>query len=111
MIDTKHLQRAGEDGESLLWPWQEALEILLRWTALVHIQPLDKEELQRSFAGERTGLVQILSRLKEWGYDRDFIIEVPPDILGPAYYLNPLRMLWTLRKVRKLIEAYLLEEV
>lgn len=107
VIDTKHLQRSGEGGESPLWPWQEALETLLRWTALVHVQPLDGEELRRSFAGERTGLVQILSHLKAWGYDGPFLIEVPPDILGPIYYLNPLRMIRTLRKVRELIEAYI----
>lgn len=107
VLDTRHLQRAGKDGESPLWPWQEALETLLRWTALVHVQPLDEEELRRSFAGERTGLVQILSRLKAWGYDGHFVIEVPPYILGLTYFVNPRRMISTLRGVQELIEEYL----
>jgi len=107
VIDTKHLQRAGEDGKSLLWPWPEALEELLRWTALVHVQPLNREDLMRSLAGERTGMVQILSHLKEWGYDGDFVIEIPPDILGASYFLNPPRMIEILHNVRELIEAYI----
>ncbi|MCG2685973.1 hypothetical protein L6258_01215, partial [Candidatus Parcubacteria bacterium] len=104
VIDTRHLRRPARGGRpSPLGPCQEALEVLLPYTALVHVQPLDREELIRSLNGEITELVQILMYL-EGRYDGPFVIEVPPNLLGPAYFLNPARMTKTLTAVRELIE-------
>lgn len=104
VLDTKHLRRPARGGEpSPLGPWQKALEVLLPYTALVHVQPLDGEELIRSLNGEVTELVQILMYLKG-RYAGPFVIEVPPNLLGPTYFLNPSRMVSVLSGVRELIE-------
>lgn len=106
VMDIHHLrQPPREDEESPLWPWEEAFPKLLPHTALIHFQQKDKEELQRTLNGKDTELVQILRYLRG-RYDGPILIEVPPD-MGPAYYLNPFRMISTLRKVRELIEAYI----
>jgi len=110
VIDTCHLRRRPKEGEeSPLWPWRETLVKLLDHTALIHFQQADKEELRRTLNGEETDLVRILRYLRG-RYDGPILIEVPPD-MGPTYYLNPLRLLWTLYRVRKLIEAHLWKEV
>jgi len=87
VIDTRHLRRPA--------PWQETLEMLLPYTALIHVQPLSGEELTRSLNGEITELVQILMYLRG-RYNGPFVIEIPPNLLGPAYFLNPARMIRTL---------------
>ncbi|MCG2686022.1 hypothetical protein L6258_01470, partial [Candidatus Parcubacteria bacterium] len=87
VLDARHLRRPTRGGEpSPLGPWQKALEVLLPYTALVHVQPLEGKELIRSLNGENTELVQILMYLKG-RYDGPFVIEVPPNLLGPTYFL------------------------
>ena len=102
-LDTRHLRRRCEEGAS--WNnWERALDLLLPFTVLIHVQPFDREELMKTLGGEATDLTRILTKIRAAGYPGKFVIEVPPDFLGPTYFLSIPGMIKVLSKLRQLIE-------
>ncbi len=106
--DTRHLRRAGREseGKSKIGPWREALEALLPYTELIHVQAIDGEEWRGFIDGEPTELAEMLQFIRDWGYDGPFVVEYDPRATGPLGLL-PWILAKNLRRVRERIEEQL----
>ncbi len=99
VLDTKHSREAFPN-------WDALVLVLLRWAALLHLQPLNKDELLGVLEGKETELGQMFQLIKQgmnlYG-DVPCVIEVDPRWLGPSCFLYPLRMI----EILKLFRGYL----
>ena len=104
VIDLKYLRSMGPV------PWwdssETALEVLLPFTNLLHVQAINTEEWRDFIKGKPTKLAEMLRFIRDWGYAGPFVVEFDPRATGLSG-LFPWVLAKNLRRVRERVEEQL----
>ncbi len=105
VLDLKHIRRERCGcGKNPLHGWGETYRYLLPFTGLIHVQPLNSVELRLTINTVETELVRMVKQAVDEGFEGDFVIEVPPNLLGAKHYLNRKDMTFVLYLFRTVLE-------
>lgn len=106
VLDLKHLRREPrldelEAGQTLrlssLGRWQDSIHLFLPNTALIHVNPLDRQELELMLAGKFCEAEDMMAAIKEGGFTGDYVVEATLGLQG-INWLKLCRMLSEMRQ-------------